>query len=68
MTRAQAAAVVEALEDYFDARIDWEEADAMTSGAGEVNLARIAFESARERLITAMCGEPATDPLAGNAR
>jgi hypothetical protein len=55
--REQAADVVEALEEYFDARISWEEADAVASGVGEINQAKKAFEGARRRLIDSLCDD-----------
>jgi len=67
MTRAEAAEVVEALEEYFDTRIAWEEVDAIASGVGEINRAKKAFEAARHRLIDRLCDEEPTEPLAGRA-
>jgi hypothetical protein len=57
VTRVQAANLVDALDEYLDAR----------EAARESLSARFIEDACRERLISALADEEPTKPLSGNA-
>jgi hypothetical protein len=60
VTRMDAAAFVEALDDYLDA--------CMTSLSMSTEGAYLAANAARERFIDRLSGDEGTQPLAGSAK
>lgn len=54
MIRAQAAALVDALDAYLDARLEHEAVDPVTAGAGEIRGAALAEVATRLALIDAL--------------
>jgi hypothetical protein len=63
MTRLEAAAFVEALDEYLSARSSLV---AVCDGPADPRILR--FNACRERLLDRLCRDEATQPLAGSAK